>query len=160
MTKIPDWTTDPEWPTDDPTTPQSEDAPEAMDETGNDATPETEPPPELYFGSTDEFVREFVCPVFRRNVGEAGRAEYRWSARWWESAEAVIRLEAMWRSWEQARLDPATGISTWLRDHADYHLSILTSPTGPFAHSRDTANVTDPLPYEAPPPGLFPDVRD
>ena len=129
-----------------------------MSEAGNDATPE--PPAELFFGSTDEFVRELVCPVFRRNVGEAGRAEYRWSARWWESAEAVIRLEAMWRSWEQARLDPATGISTWLRDHADYHLSILTSPTGPFAHSRDTANVTDPLPYEAPPPGLFPDVRD
>ena len=104
MTDIPDWTTDPEWPTDDPTTPQSEDASGAMGEAGNDATPE--PPPELYFGSTDEFVREFVCPVFRRNVGEAGRAEYRWSARWWESAEAVIRLEAMWRSWEQARPRP------------------------------------------------------
>ncbi len=160
MTDIPDWTTDPEWPTDDPTTPQSEDTPETMGEAGNDATPEREPPPELFFGSTDEFVREFVCPVFRRNVGEAGRAEYRWSARWWESAEAVIRLEAMWRSWEQARLDPATGISTWLRDHADYHLSILLSPTGPFAHSTDTAGPGDPLPYECPPRGLFPDVRD
>jgi len=157
MTDIPDWTADPQWHTEDPTTPQSEDASGAMSEADNDATPE--PPPELYFGSTDEFVREFVCPVFRRNVGEAGRAEYRWSARWWESAEAVIRLEAMWRSWEQARLDPATGISTWLRDHADYHLSILTSPTGPFSGSRDTASVTDPLPYTAPPPGLFPDVR-
>ncbi|BEH02802.1 hypothetical protein brsh051_20830 [Brooklawnia propionicigenes] len=158
MTGIPDWTTDPEWPTDHPTTPQSETS-EAVDEADNDATPETEPPPELYFGSTDEFVREFVCPVFRRTVGEAGRAEYRWSARWWESAEAVIRLEAMWRSWEQARLDPATGISTWLRDHADYHLSVLMSPTGPFASSRDTATVNGHLPYTAPPPGLFPDVR-
>ena len=156
MTNIPDWTTDPEWPTDDPTT-QSEDASGAMSEAGNDATPE--PPAELFFGSTDEFVREFVCPVFRRNVGEAGRAEYRWSARWWESAEAVIRLEAMWRSWEQARLDPATGISTWLRDHADYHLSILMSPTGPFAHSTDTAGCGEPLPYEMPPPTLFPDIR-
>ena len=160
MTDIPDWTTDPEWPTDDPTSPQPDDTSKPLDEADNDATPETAPTPELFFGGTDEFVREFVCPVFRRNVGEAGRAEYRWAARWWESAEAVIRLEAMWRSWEQARLDPATGISTWLRDHADYHLNILTSPTGPFAHSRDTANVTDPLPYEAPPPGLFPDVRD
>ena len=153
MTDIPDWTTNPEWPTDDPTTPQSDDATGAMGETGNDA------PPELYFGSTDEFVRGFVSPVFRRNVGEAGRAEYRWSARWWESAEAVIRLEAMWRSWEQARLDPATGISTWLRDHADYHLSILMSPTGPFAHSTDTAGCGEPLPYEMPPPTLFPDIR-
>lgn len=160
MTDIPDWTTDPQWPTDDPTTPQSEDASGAMDETEDGATQVSEAPPELYFGSTDEFVREFVCPVFRRNVGEAGRAEYRWSARWWESAEAVIRLEAMWRSWEHHRLDPATGISTWLRDHADYHLAVLTSPTGPFATSTDRAGWSESLPYEAPPEGLFPDVRD
>lgn len=161
MTDIPDWTTNPEWPTEDPTTPRAGGTPGPTNEAEDDATPETEPLPELYFGSTDQFVREFVCPVFRRNVGETGRAEYRWSARWWESAEAVIRLEAMWRSWEQARLDPATGISTWLRDHADYHLSILMSPTGPFAHSTDTASsVADPLPYTTPPSGLFPDVRD
>ena len=160
MTKIPDWTTDPGWPTEDPTTPQSEDTPEATDETEDGATQVSEALPELYFGSTDEFVREFVCPVFRRSVGETGRAEYRWSARWWESAEAVIRLEAMWRSWEHHRLDPAIGISTWLRDHADYHLSVLMSPTGPFGASRDTASVMDPLPYAAPPPGLFPDVRN
>lgn len=158
MTDIPDWATDPQWPTDDPATPQSETS-EAMDETEDGAAQVSEAPPELYFGGTDEFVREFVCPVFRRNVGEAGRAEYRWSARWWESAEAVIRLEAMWRSWEHHRLDSATGISTWLRDHADYHLAVLMSPTGPFADSTDSASVTDPLPYEAPPPGLFRDVR-
>ena len=66
----------------------------------------------------------------------------------------------MWRSWEHHRLDSATGISTWLRDHADYHLAVLMSPTGPFADSTDSASVTDPLPYEPPPRGLFPDVRD
>lgn len=112
--------------------------------------------PTLYYGSVDEFVREFVCPTFRRNVGEQGRAEYRWSARWWESAEAIIRLEAMWRAWEHLRLDPATGISVWLRDHADHHLGVLMSPTGPWALSRDTARPDEPLPYEAPPEALFP----
>ena len=61
----------------------------------------------------------------------------------------------MWRSWEHHRLDPATGISTWLRDHADYHLGILMSPNGPFANSRDTATLDKPLPYQAPPNGLF-----
>ncbi len=66
----------------------------------------------------------------------------------------------MWRSWERHRLDRTTGISTWLRDHADYDLNILMSPTGRFSASRDAASVTDPLPYTAPPPGLFPDVRD
>lgn len=117
-----------------------------------------EAPPPLYYGSVDEFVREMITPVFRRKVGE--RAALHWSARWWESAEAVIRLEALWRSWEHLRLDPATGMSVWLRDHADHHLSILMGPDGPFAVCGDAARASEPLPYEAPPAGLFPDVRD
>ena len=132
------------------------------------AEAELSPPPEvveddvptLYYGSVDEFVREFVCPVFRRNVGEEGRADYRWSARWWESAEAITRLEALWRAWEHLRMDPSTGISVWLRDHADHHLGVLMSATGPWARSKDTAGPHEPLPYEPPPDGLFPDVRD
>lgn len=115
-----------------------------------------EPPPEpgLRYRSVDEFVRHLVIPVFRRNVGP--RAEHRWSARWWESAEAIMRLEAMWRAWEALRNDPATGISGWLRDHADHHMTILLSPSGPFARSQDEAKTTDPLPYSPPPDGLFP----
>lgn len=114
------------------------------------------PPPEpgLRYRSVDEFVRDLVIPVFRRNVGP--RAEARWSARWWESAEAIMRLEAMWRAWEALRHDPATGISHWLRDHADHHMTILLSPTGPFARSQDEAKASDPLPYAPPPEGLFP----
>ena len=34
------------------------------------------------------------------------------------------------------------------------------SPTGPWALSQDTASPNEPLPYETPPKGLFPDVRD
>ncbi|MCH8614432.1 DUF4913 domain-containing protein [Arsenicicoccus dermatophilus] len=112
--------------------------------------------PSLYYGSVDQFVREFLMPTYRRRVGEEGRAELRWSARWWESAKAIIRLEAMWRAWEHLRLNPATGISTWLRDHADHHMSILASPLGPFAKSKDTADLDTPLPYEAPPKASSP----
>ena len=111
-------------------------------------------PPQLYYRSVDEFVRALIIPVFRRNVGP--RAENRWSAGWWESAEAIMRLEAMWRAWEALRNDPATGISHWLRDHADHHMAVLLSPTGPFARSQDEAKTTDPLPYTPPPDGLFP----
>jgi hypothetical protein len=125
-----------------------------------DKPAEEEGTPTLYYGSVDEFVREFVCPIFRRNVGEEGRADYRWSARWWESAEAIARLEATWRAWEHLRMDASTGTSVWLRDHADHHLGVLMSPTGPWALSKDTAGPSEPLPYEAPPEGLFPDVRD
>lgn len=117
-------------------------------------------PPALYYGSVDEFVREIIVPVFGRNVGEEGRADMRWSGRWWESAEAIMRLEALWRSWEHLRLDPATGMSVWLRDHLDHHLGVLMSPAGPFAASEETSRAGEPLPYTAPPPDLFPDVRD
>src|SRR5687768_12098473 len=85
---------------------------------------------ELYFASVDEFVREMVVPIFRRKVGD--RSPFRWPAEWWRHPEAVIRLEALWRAWEHLRLDPATGMSVWLRDHADHHLAILFSDYGPF----------------------------
>ena len=114
------------------------------------------PPPGLHYRSVDEFVHGLVVPVFRRNIGP--RAEARWSARWWESAEAIMRLEAMWRAWEALRHDPATGVSDWLREHADHHMGVLMSPAGPFARSQDEAKATDPLPYTAPPDGLFPPV--
>jgi hypothetical protein len=113
--------------------------------------------PELYFKSVDEFVREMIVPVFRRKVGD--RSTMRWSAEWWRHPEAVLRLEALWRSWEHLRLDPATGLSVWLRDHADHHLSILFSDYGPFGKSQDSTDHGDPLPYEPPPPGLFPSER-
>ena len=128
--------------------------PDQTDATAGAIDQEPEEAPTTYFKNLDQFVREFVCPVFRRNVGEPGRAEHRWSAQWWKSSEAIIRLEAMWRTFEQARQDP-TGMSAWLRDHADYHLGILMSPNGPFANSRDTATLDKPLPYQAPPNGLF-----
>lgn len=133
----------------------------SLGEWDDDVTPEPEQDatPTLYFKNVDEFVREFICPTFRRHVGEEGRADLRWRARWWDSAEAIIRLEALWRSWEQLRLDPATGTSVWLRDHADPHLSVLMSPMGPWKTSKDTATVDEPLPYEAPPDGLFRNER-
>lgn len=119
-----------------------------------------EKPPELVYGSVDEFVREYLRHVYRR----ATSAHRVWSARWWEYDEAVIRLEALWRAWEHLRLDPSTGMSVWWRDHADHHMAVLMDPEGPFAAANhyDDANEADkgtPLPYETPPTGLFPDVR-
>lgn len=34
-------------------------------------------------------------------------------------------MEALWRAWEHLRLDGATGISVWWKDHADHHMSVL-----------------------------------
>lgn len=124
---------------------------------GRTSAPGAEEIPELYYGSTDEFVREYLRHLYKRKVD--GQHTF-WSARWWESAEAVARLEALWRAWEHLRLDPSTGPSVWWRDHADSHMRVLMSSSGPFAKEVDTTStIRDPLPYEQPPDGLFPDVR-
>ena len=49
-------------------------------------------------------------------------------------------------------------MSVWWRDHADHHMPMLLSPNGPFAASDDQNKRGEPLPYEAPPAGLFSDM--
>ncbi|PRI12505.1 DUF4913 domain-containing protein [Leucobacter massiliensis] len=124
------------------------------------APPESDDQP-LYYGSVDEFFREYLRLAYRRPIN--GRARV-WAADWWNYDEAVIRLEALWRSWEELRQDASTGMSVWWRDHADHHMAVLMDPDGPFAaaDANNEANQSrkgDPLPYTAPPEGLFRDVR-
>lgn len=131
------------------------DEPEADDGDGE------EPAPELVYGSVDEFLREYLRYTYRRRIDGKQRV---WAACWWQYDEAVIRLEALWRSWEHLRLDAATGMSVWWRDHADHHMAVLMDPQGPFqaVKSMDDENQCEkgkPLPYKRPPEGLFPDVR-
>lgn len=118
--------------------------------------------PTLYYGSVDEFLREYLRTAYRRAINGRNRV---WAARWWEYPEAVIRLEALWRAWEHLRRDPTTGMSVWWRDHADHHMPVLMDPDGPFAGAKADADQNlcrrgELLPYEAPPAGLFPDVRE
>lgn len=112
--------------------------------------------PDLFYDSLDTFVREYLVKVFRRKIDGDGAI---WRANWWEYPEAVIRLSALWRSWESMRLDPATGMSDWLRLHADHHMPLLMSPHGPFAGSgnsdeQNTSKAGAPLPYAPLPVGL------
>lgn len=82
-----------------------------------------------FFGSLLEFVVEHFGPVYARNTSPT----VRWCASWWDHAEAIYRLEAIWRTWELYRLEPRLGIASWLRDYLDPQLRELTSATGPFA---------------------------
>jgi hypothetical protein len=126
-----------------------------------DGPDDTEPEPRLYYGSVDEFLREYLRNVYRRRIDGRHRC---WAGRWWEYDEAVIRLEALWRSWEHLRQDAATGMSVWWRDHADHHMAVLMDPDGPFSTATEGEENTnkkgEPLPYLAPPEGMFPDVRE
>lgn len=115
-------------------------------------------PPELFYGRIDEFVREYLRHVYTRPVGP-GNARCRWAAQWWGYPSAIARLEALWRSWEHLRQDAATGASTWWRDHADHHMSVLLSPDGPFVRSKDSCEPGEPLPCTEPPAGWFPGMR-
>lgn len=139
---------------------EAEEAAEAVvrgPQTGQLAPGEEDTAP-LYYGSTNEFVREHLRHVYKRKIN--GSTLF-WSPRWWASAEAIARLEALWRAWEHLRLDPSTGPSVWWRDHADHHMSVLMSSAGPFSKEVDVkATILEPLPHEEPPPELFPDVRE
>jgi hypothetical protein len=57
----------------------------------------------------------------------------RWCPCWAEHPEAVLRLEALWRSWETLRLDAHLGIATWLTSFLDPLVTALTGRRGPFA---------------------------
>lgn len=137
--------------------PWDDDAPTAAAE---GAEPEAQAP-QLYYGSVDEFVRDYLIHTYRRRINGTHRV---WAAEWWRYEEAIGRLEALWRAWEHLRLDPTTGASVWWRDHADPHMTALMSPDGPFAgegikNPENTNKPGQPLPYSAPPVGMFPDVR-
>lgn len=113
--------------------------------------------PQLYFGSVDEFVREKLIYTYSRRVGPKG--QFRWDENWWMYPEAISRLDALWRAWEALRLEGTFGMSAWWRDHADHHMRMLMAPDGVFAASRSENAQGDPLPYKAPPAGMFVDVR-
>jgi hypothetical protein len=111
----------------------------------------------LVYGSAEEFLHEQLLPTYVRDVDDRSA---KWCMEWYFHPEAVSRVEALWRAWEHLRLDGATGMSVWWRDHADHHMRVLLDPQGPFYYCdksghRDAAHL---VPVRAP-AGWFPDVR-
>jgi hypothetical protein len=106
-----------------------------------DDTPATQAP-EATYPSLERFVSDYLLPLYRRAVSGQGTT---WCAEWWRHPEAWVRLDAIWRAWEYLRLDPATGISTWLRDHADPHMAVLLSSNGPLRGCKPELHSPRPL---------------
>ena len=84
-------------------------------------------PARPYYLTLAEWVEQWLFPVYRRSVLGHERV---WCPQWWRHAEAVARLEALWRAWEHLRQDAATGLSVWFRDHADHHMTSSWTQTG------------------------------
>ncbi|MDF1480337.1 DUF4913 domain-containing protein [Leifsonia sp. H3M29-4] len=119
-------------------------------------TPENpEGAPELRFATLPDFVEQYLVLIYQRDLDIASN---RWCTKWWYHAEAIARLEAMWRAWELLRLDPGEGGSNWWLSHADPHMRVLLSENGPFRHCRKGLHAEDgrlsPLPVEVVPDDL------
>lgn len=133
---------------------------ERWDEQEPARPPEEEPAPtsqpaKTYYGNVAEFVEQYLAPMYRRDTTT-------WCAQWWKHPEATVQLTALWLSREQLRLDPALGMSVWLRDHLDRHMSVLLSADGPLKGCMPKQHREDrlsPLAIEPPPPGLYVDER-
>jgi hypothetical protein len=108
--------------------------------------------PEALYPNVEAWVAGWFAPTFARRLGTI-----RWCAQWWLHAEAIVRLEALWRSWETLRLDPNVGMATWLRDHLDPQRAVLMGDSGPFQACEGAEHNPPPeLPVIPAPAGYWP----
>ncbi|MEV0332895.1 DUF4913 domain-containing protein [Nocardia sp. NPDC050717] len=94
-----------------------------------------------------EWVTGYFVILVGDDVGYRGE-QIHWCPQWWRHPGAVVRLHALWQSWEYCRRVGACGISQWLLDHADPHVRVLLSSSGPFQHcsGEHGHRDTEPLP--------------
>ena len=114
---------------------------------------EVEQPAECYYSSLGEFAT-WLLEVYRRSTRGHARV---FCPQWWKHPEAVARMDALWRAFEQLRQDPGTGMSVFWRDHADHHMSVLLDADGPFkgCEEQHSDRPLEPIHQEPPPPILF-----
>ncbi|WP_245673698.1 DUF4913 domain-containing protein [Nocardia lijiangensis] len=118
----------------------------------------TEQQQQMIYTNVVEFVENYLSLVYRRQVTDI--SETVWCPEWWKHAEAVARLDALWRAWEHYRLEPSTGLSIWFLDHADPHMTKLFDPRGPFKYCsvrNGHKDMLNPLPLKSPAQGMFGD---
>ncbi|WP_024805532.1 DUF4913 domain-containing protein [Nocardia sp. BMG51109] len=108
------------------------------------------------YANVAEFVENYLSLVYRRQVTDL--TDTVWCPEWYQHAEAVVRLDALWRAWEYLRQDTTTGMSIWFLEHADPHMTKLFDPRGPFKYCsvrNGHRDMLSPLPLKAPQQGMF-----
>ncbi len=118
----------------------------------NGHAPDTEPA-ECYYRSLGDFVG-WLLEVYRRSTRGHARV---FCPQWWKHPEAVARMDALWRAFEQLRQDPGTGMSVFWRDHADHHMTVLLDSDGPFKGCEDghSEHPLGPIEQDEAPAALF-----
>ena len=142
------------------TEPVTEPLPDEQDESAEDIRRDEVDagrPAELFYANVVDFVTDRLAFLVPLNSG-AGLV---WCPEWYRHAQALSRLDSVWRAWENLRFDPALGMSNWWLHHADPHMRALADPvTGFFVRCAHGHQGDDPLPLETPPAGLFFDQRN
>ena len=113
--------------------------------------------PELCYANVNEFVTEFLLPSWRHTFAGA-----RWCSQWWRHSEAISRLDALWRAFEQLRTGEPLNMAVWWRDYADPMMRSLTDPDGVFCMcdaTTDEHRVPEVWKSDPPPEGMFTDER-
>lgn len=106
----------------------------------------------LAFPTLAAWVEGHFVHLYTRPLGGA----YRWCSHWWDHAEAIARLDALWRAWETLRLDPQLGMATWYAQYLDPQLPILLGAQGPFARCTEDRHEPSPaLPVTPAPDGWW-----
>lgn len=97
----------------------------------------------------ESWVAEWLTPTIRRPL----RGGAVWCPEWWRHDEACVRLDALWRAWEIARVQGGSGLSEWWVVHFDAHWTVLTGAQGPFGACKDHvhSDKLGPLPFTMPP---------
>ena len=130
-----------------------------MSEQNTEHEEEEEEDIEPYFSSLDEFVSDYLAPIYNR----ATSAGASWCPQWWMHQGAVVRFTALWQSWEEMRINGgASGLAQWLTQYGDPIMATLFDPEGPFkgcsptrGHRQHEINEDDQLPVVPPEEGLF-----
>ena len=91
-------------------------------------------PFEPFYKSVDEWVTDWLLPNYSRPLRDA--SEFVWDPPWWRYSEVIMRLEALWASWEKMRLEGGPGMVAYFRDYLDPMMRVILDPKGPF-HTYD-----------------------
>jgi len=111
------------------------------------------------YPDVEAWVTDWLAQLYRRHTNtKRSGAELAWCPKWWDHAEAIDRLESMWRAWEGARVseDPAATAHWWLTVADPMLAVLLDADVGPFsACRRDGHQELPPLSVAAVPPGWW-----
>ena len=125
------------------------------------STEEASTEPETVYGNVGEWVTDWLLPTYSRPLDDV--AKFRWDPQWWRYAEVVMRLEALWISWEKMRLEGGPAMVVFYRDYIDPMMRPIMDPDGPFHTfnaNKEPAdgrreNLPQPLPHTPMPAGLM-----